>query len=324
MYLAGRVVEKPPNKHSDAGGKKKKEENLEKVGKIEKIEKIGKVKVNEQVITASTSSSSIQASSIQASLPQILCRKIFHFAASLIFIPGLYISMSSSFVLLAVSSSIVIGLLFVIEVCRNSIVTAEYYFENVFVYYKKFIDHRDVHHNVILSHIYLLLGSAIPIWYYLRLKVRFTDNSLLLPLLPNVSLGTTPFGRLIELVRYFGIISVCIADSVGALVGVYFGRNKWKSTIVGPLIGINSSAGNRSVEGSIGVFLSTLASFLFIFVITFSVYELQFWDFASITVLSFIVAVMEAFSSSNDNVMMPFAMILTASSLLISYPKLSL
>ncbi|KAL1411019.1 dolichol kinase [Vanrija albida] len=143
-------------------------------------------------------------------------RKSFHALAVAMFIPG--ISIDPAFTHLAFS------------VAFAAFTFAEYirYFAlwplgvSVHLFLNEFIDHKDSG-TAILSHFYLLAGSASPLW------------------LEGPS----------QILAHFGVLSLGIGDAVASIVGRRMGYARW------------SPASGKTVEGSIGFVASvTLASIL--------------------------------------------------------------
>ena len=75
-----------------------------------------------------------------------------------------------------------------------------------------FTDERDIG-AIVLSHFYLLVGCAIPLWLVPRSVVVDNDNDA--NYLPASA----------------GILSVGVGDAVAAVVGTYFGQRKWYSLV---------------------------------------------------------------------------------------------
>ena len=130
-------------------------------------------------------------------MPNIIMRKFFHIIAILIFVPGIYIE--PNFTKLA--SGIALVLLIICEYFR---IFKIYPFGEILDrYLVTFVDERDSG-KVILTHIYLLFGFALPVWL-------FPFNA-----------QPTPFIFL----PYSGVISLGIGDSFASVIGKYYG--KWR------------------------------------------------------------------------------------------------
>jgi dolichol kinase len=107
--------------------------------------------------------------------------------------------------------------------------------------------------------------------------------------------------RLGIIVPNLGWISVGIGDSFAAIIGNYYGRNKWKGT-------------SRTMEGSCGMFLSMIiVSFLLLFFSldnSISLHDRIMMLFTAknsipIMITMAMTSLMEAFTSENDNLVLP-------------------
>lgn len=142
---------------------------------------------------------------------------------------------------------------------------------------------------LILSHIYLLLGCAIPLWLVesRSLTIRFHNSEN---------------GRAIELLgASSGIVSIGIADTFAAMVGHMFGRNKWF---------LNNPKRKKTIEGSIGCLLGCLIGWALMLSIdaiingAYSVNEYQQLLFP-LAITSLGIVLLEALSTQNDNILLP-------------------
>jgi len=86
-------------------------------------------------------------------------RKYFHGLALIMFIPGLILYPN----FLSLSYGVALAILLIVEMCRYA------YFwpfgDTLNEYMSSFKDEKDVG-NLVITHIYLLLGCAIPLWIY--------------------------------------------------------------------------------------------------------------------------------------------------------------
>jgi dolichol kinase len=133
-------------------------------------------------------------------------------------------------------------------------------------FYHAFLADHDSHGCVVVTHIFLILGCAFPLWYYLMLHDMFEMQ----PILPFV-----------------GIISLGVGDSIGAIIGVYMGRNFWPGS-------------KRTLEGSLGMFLSTLAS-----MIGFQGWMHQDVPHFKLLSISLAITLLEACTCHIDNLYLP-------------------
>ncbi|XP_062501238.1 dolichol kinase-like isoform X2 [Corticium candelabrum] len=133
-------------------------------------------------------------------MPIIVVRKLFHFIASAVFVTGLL----GDVTLLHVSCTAALTIFILIEVVRSCRLWP--IGETLHYYMSCLTDSRDSGH-VILTHIYLLVGLALPIW-----------------LVPSTRKG--PF----KLAMYAGVLSLGVGDSFASIFGKWLGRRKWPNS----------------------------------------------------------------------------------------------
>ena len=112
---------------------------------------------------------------------------------------------------------------------------------------RRFVDSRDGGYFTV-THIYLLVGCATPLWIMSAVGL---DDTLLASLHVSyhrviVSIGDDHFDQN----RYAGLLILGMGDSAAAVVGTYYGRHKWPWPYGSP----------RSFEGSLASVTSVLAS----------------------------------------------------------------
>lgn len=129
---------------------------------------------------------------LRQTMPKIVVRKLFHLLATGLFMPVVMMDPD----LLSVSYGAASALFVTIELIRSRVSVIDRYM-------RLFTDHRDVG-PVIFSHIYLLVGCAVPHW-------MVPNNGATLPMCA-------------------GIIAVGVGDAVAAIVGTWAGRHKWLGT----------------------------------------------------------------------------------------------
>ena len=143
-----------------------------------------------------------------------LSRKYYHFIALLLFVPGIILD----FNLMHLSFSVATSLFIAIEIIRyNSIYPFGTIINKIM---SKFINEKDSGH-IIVSHFYLILGCAIPIWF--NYNGSFVSS-------------------------FSGVFSVGVADSVASIVGKRIGKTFWGHSC-------------KTVEGSVAFFVAFFASF---------------------------------------------------------------
>jgi dolichol kinase len=140
---------------------------------------------------------------------------------------------------------------------------------------REFIDERDGG-SLILTHLYLLLGCALPLW----LDSEFSLHPL---------------------AAFSGLLIVGVGDAAASTVGTYCGRHKW--------------AGSRkSIEGTLGAWAATLLAAALLnrsaalHGLPHLAARLACLRFA---LASLLVCLMEAFTSDVDNLLLPAVYLLS-------------
>ncbi|KAI0491196.1 hypothetical protein F4859DRAFT_37703 [Xylaria cf. heliscus] len=162
-------------------------------------------------------------------------RKVFHFMMVAMFLPTTYID--PCFVALALS--IVLAAFLLLDLLRASQLPP--LSKPLALFLAPYVDGRDLRGPVVISHIFLLIGCAIPLWLSLG------------------SLPRTGFGHLQgwnvptrEIAMVSGVVCVGLGDAAASLIGRRYGHHKW-------LWG-----GGKSLEGSVAfataVFLGLMAA----------------------------------------------------------------
>ena len=165
-------------------------------------------------------------------------RKIFHGMMVLILVPTTPVD--PTFISLALS--VVLALFLLLEFIRISGLPP--LSKPLALFLRPYVDGRDVSGPIVISHIFLLLGCAIPVWLSLAAASpadtpATNDNSTtvspwqgwnLRPSLSADGIGTDILS---------GVICVGLGDAAASLVGRRYGRKKW-----------SWSPGSKSVEGS--------------------------------------------------------------------------
>eukprot|EP01041_Mallomonas_annulata_P004331 gene4331-8619_t len=206
-------------------------------------------------------------------------------------------------------------------------------------YYETFLDNRDAR-GLVLTHIYLLLGCATPIWIaayvYNTVDQSYSFSSSYhgygrygsWPLLPHLGWITVGVGdavvsqwvrqSVLDDVILLLFLTCCvlivfmmsIPTVTAAVVGRRFGRTKWPGT-------------SRTMEGSAGGFLAMLLASAVVIPPTFlltnnrnnsNIADRKEWTVTFITLLS--VSLVEAFTTEIDNIVLPMAAVILYSSLM--------
>jgi dolichol kinase len=214
-------------------------------------------------------------------VPLTVRRKYFHIIALVALVPpalmrssddtaaGLLTSASSS-AMGRLASGVALAALCALELLRFGRVLP-----SIDVFMRSFVDARDCG-RLIVTHIYLLIGCAAPLWIDARFDIH-------------------------PMAAFAGLLIIGIGDAAASAVGAYFGRHKW------PL------AAPKSIEGTLGCFVATMLSacalnYVFMARGLPHIEGAEPWTrFALATAY---VSVMEAYSRSVDNLILPIAYLL--------------
>ncbi|KAJ3394331.1 hypothetical protein HDU92_007023 [Lobulomyces angularis] len=131
-----------------------------------------------------------------------------------------------------------------------------------------FVDSKDSG-PAILSHIYLIIGCALPVWISRFRGISFSVSGLC------------------------GIITLGVGDSMASVFGQKFGRYKWPNS-------------NKTIEGSVAFVLSVF--FIYTIILIKAVPDFNYLEVVKIFVISVITALLEGISNQNDNVILPLFM----------------
>ena len=149
-------------------------------------------------------------------------RKVFHFMMVAMLLPATYVD--PTFAALALSLILAIFLLLdIFRACQLPPLS-----KHLAYFLTPYVDGRDLKGPVVISHIFLLIGCAIPLW-------------LTLGSLPRT--GTGPLAGwevpIREVSMVSGVICVGMGDAAASLIGRRYGRHKW------------FWSGGKSIEGSV-------------------------------------------------------------------------
>ncbi|RDL41175.1 Uncharacterized protein BP5553_01154 [Venustampulla echinocandica] len=149
-------------------------------------------------------------------------RKVFHFMMVAMLLPATYVD--PTFASLALGLMLATFLL--LDLFRASQLPP--LSKSLAYFLTPYVDGRDLKGPVVISHIFLLIGCAIPLWLSLGTLPRTGKGYLL---------GWEVATREVSMVS--GVICVGLGDAAASLIGRRFGRHKW---IWG---------GGKSIEGSV-------------------------------------------------------------------------
>ncbi|KAI9258759.1 hypothetical protein BDA99DRAFT_100816 [Phascolomyces articulosus] len=193
-------------------------------------------------------------------------RKLFHALAVIMFTPGVLFELP----FLQLAFGVALGVFIYLEYLRYFAIWP--YGKSIHMFLSEFIDSRDLG-PVILSHIYLLLGCAGPVW--------LGGSNLLASL--------------------SGIVALGFGDAAASLVGKRLGRHRWPGT-------------KKTVEGTmafvVAVYVSSLlimyaSALIGISSASHYVTLVGRGEWGSFFITSLLTGLLEAFSSQNDNIMIP-------------------
>lgn len=160
-----------------------------------------------------------------------------------------------------------------------------------------YVDGRDLRGPVVVSHIFLLIGCAIPLWLSLAATKRSGDDPWT---------GWEVESRDVSMLA--GVVCVGMGDAAASLVGRRYGRRKWPW------------AGGKSLEGSLAFAVAVTVGLLFGKIwLTLGwtgsrQYHDSVWDWVSLCVWTTMKAAVCAVGASlneavltggNDNVVVP-------------------
>ncbi|KAF2221549.1 hypothetical protein BDZ85DRAFT_275183 [Elsinoe ampelina] len=162
-------------------------------------------------------------------------RKIFHAIMVAMFLPTLYVDPCFC----ALALSIVLALFMILEVIRAGQVPPLGTAIGRFV--APYVDGRDLRGPMVVSHVFLLVGCAIPFWLSMAAFERTSHGQWA---------GWELVGEKRETAMVSGVVCVGMGDAAASLIGRRFGRRKW------PWIGGKSLEGSAAFAGAVAIGLS--------------------------------------------------------------------
>ncbi|CAD7963236.1 unnamed protein product [Amoebophrya sp. A25] len=197
---------------------------------------------------------------------RIVTRKYFHFLAIVMFVPSILVHIRFSSLAFAVAFAV----LLLIEAFRSAGVPPVAHYVTEFI--SPYIDTRDAG-TVILTHMYLLLGCAVPVWYAFFVHGGiFQARSLLIAL--------------------SGLTCTGVGDSFASIVGTSCGKHRWPGGL------------KKTIEGSLGFFVSAFAfQAIMLYILGFHNLSTESW--LRLALADFLVAILEACTDQIDNLILP-------------------
>jgi len=201
----------------------------------------------------------IKAVTNNPTVSNTVVRKYFHVVSLLLFIPGVIYSPT----LLSLSFGCALAILVMLETIRyGNIKPLD---TRINQYMRSFIDDKD-EGPLILTHIYLLIGCASPLWLYA---------------------GST----LTSIAPYAGLIIVGVGDALASVVGKSVGRTKWPRT-------------SKTVEGTLAAIVGVIVFAALLLSIALNV-KLSYMQLFAFIVATTLACLMEACTTQVDNLILP-------------------
>ncbi|KAM5342381.1 hypothetical protein ACJ41O_013347 [Fusarium nematophilum] len=149
-------------------------------------------------------------------------RKVFHFMMVGMFLPATYVDPTYA----GLALSLILAIFLILDLLRASQLPP--LSKPIASFLAPYVDGRDFRGPVVISHIFLLIGCAIPLWLALASLPRTGSDYLV---------GWEVSSRDVSMVS--GVICVGLGDAAASLIGRRYGHRKW-------LWG-----GGKSLEGSV-------------------------------------------------------------------------
>ena len=202
---------------------------------------------------------------------QTIARKYFHALALIMFVPTAMVHIR----FLALAFSVAISVFVVIECMR--ITEVQPLSQAVNSVMNRYIDEKDGG-TVVMTHIYLLLGLAMPVWYVF---VSYHGGVFSARSLLSATTGMTVTG---------------LGDACASVFGVTYGKHKWAKIV--------PTKSRKTLEGSAAMLLS---------IVLFQCALLQVYGFADMAQASWVnlllsnvlIVVLEAVTDQVDNMLLP-------------------
>ncbi|KAJ6262447.1 hypothetical protein Dda_3255 [Drechslerella dactyloides] len=164
-------------------------------------------------------------------------RKVFHGLVVAMFLPTVFLD--PPFV--ATALAVVLGIFLIVDILRATLIPP--ISKPLSIFLAPYVDGRDLRGPIVVSHVFLHIGCAIPVWLSLSGAV------------PQLQEPQSPFGAdwtapRRELAMISGIVCVGMGDAAASLIGRRFGRHKW------------GWSGGKSIEGSVAFMVAVYLGLL--------------------------------------------------------------
>lgn len=201
----------------------------------------------------------------QGSRRQVLVRKYFHVLALILFVPTILINIR----FMALAFAVAIAVFMVVESLRIAKMPVIASVLDSFM--QSYVDDRD-EGVAVLTHIYLLLGCALPVFFtYFVLRGIFSANALLIAL--------------------SGVTVTGLGDAMASFCGVHFGRHRWRGS-------------KKTVEGTLAMIAAVLA-FQAVCLCAVGFHNLATASWCKLVLADIFVALLEAKTDQIDNLFLP-------------------
>jgi dolichol kinase len=210
-------------------------------------------------------------------------RKVFHFMMVAMLLPATYVDPTYA----ALALILMLAIFLLLDLFRASQLPP--LSKHLAYFLTPYVDGRDLKGPVVISHIFLLIGCATPLWLSLASLPRTGKDYLV---------GWEVPTREVSMVS--GVICVGMGDAAASLIGRRYGRRKW---IWG---------GGKSIEGSVafatavGLALILAKAWLRIGGWPANNHDSWFMTYGKVGVAAWVASLTEAvLTGGNDNVVVP-------------------
>ena len=197
----------------------------------------------------------------------VVTRKWFHLIAVLLFGPITWQFPQ----LMSLSYAIATCILIVLETLRSDDAPLLQSF-----YFAFLDDKKDKGECIIISHVFLIVGCAIPLWIDQVISSTNDDDA-------DFSSSSSSSSLLLA---EFGVISIGVGDAMGAVIGKSIGKHHW---------GMNQ----RTLEGSLAMWLSMIGIGMLVCT--------SMQEYGALLLATTFTTILEAFTVQLDNLVLPIS-----------------
>jgi len=240
---------------------------------------IGAIEAAAHRSTALTDSKATQR---ERAVVKVLFRKSFHVLAILLFIPPI---LGGQVAFLSLALAVATILFVILEVFRVS--QAPWIAHVLDSFVTRYLDSREntVRGDLVVTHLYLLLGCALPIW--LEPPIEQPTGVVLQ--------SQRDKGRVLQ--QTAGILAVGVGDACAAAFGVSFGRVRWPQS-------------HRTVEGSMAFVVGVVVAARILVYLSLhgsdgEQEESGYWHLLAFVCATVLTSLLEVYTLSIDNLVLP-------------------